>query len=132
MSFSDFSWLPNSLLKGVSLPTIEIVENLDYSALYYSETGHIVVCYDPSSAFFASSIVHELCHHIQHCNGRSADQRSYVTWDYLYGTLGLSYEDSIRFFYLMNPTEMEALLFENKYALNDISEYQLRKLVFRE
>ena len=121
------TWLPNSLLKGVKdIPTIEIVEDTgqNYGGYYTHGSNNLVVVYNedyPENV--ASTIAHEFCHHLQYENVREELPGSQ------FNIIDNNYELSIRHYFKKYWWEMEALLFEHKYAKSYLNDWWLRKLV---
>lgn len=119
---SDFNWLPNSILKGVKLPKIIYEEDTgqDYGGYYTFDSDHIVIV---ETDHISSTIAHEFRHYLQ--------------WDtkiryIMHGTSfnqGNNYELAIKNYFRDNIIEMDALLFEHKYAKNWLNDWWLRKLV---
>ena len=127
---SELSWLPNHLLKDITLPIIRFEEHNEqmYAGYYRKEEELIVVVeYEYENNYIASIIAHEFMHHLQYIQGRKIDNT------FLFGKLSfkqMSFEDQISKYFTINPNEYEALLFENKIAKTKLSEEWLRKLVW--
>ena len=112
----ELCWLPNSFLKGLTIPDIYVEEeaNQNYSGYYEFEDGigHLVIV---ENEHYASTLAHELRHHWQRTVG-NLDQSS--AWD-----PNLTYEDAIVKYFRTQSWEMDALLFEHKYAKDEINDY---------
>lgn len=119
----ELNWLPNSLLKGISLPKIVISDTEGYSGAYYlkgcpyEEFGYnnlkhgiieISTCGD-----YLSTLIHEWRHHWQRENGWNLGG---FDWN-----SGVSYKKSIIKYFTTLPHEMDALKFEIKYAPSDLN-----------
>lgn len=119
------TWLPNSILKGIKLPSI-VYENYsgqDYGGYYIQGTEELVIVYDIEE-YIPATIAHEMCHYLQYIQGRSNNiQRP--KWN----TLGNTYETQIKNYFSLFWEENEALHFEYKYASNDLNDWWLNKLV---
>lgn len=118
---SDFSWLPHSLLKGISrpLPKIVYVHN-DTASGWYDTTKNIIAICDDYAV--PSTIAHEFKHFLQYLGPKKL---TVLSW----AKIKLPYEQSIRFYFRNSWSEMDALLFECKYAKNDVNYWWLKKLV---
>ena len=123
MLCSDLNWLPTSVFKGITYPKVifEEDEGQDYGGYYEHGSGILTIV---SSDTDASTIAHELAHYIQDIENRVGPGSC---WE-VQGT----YEDSINQYFWSQPTEMEALLFEFKYANNWLNDWWLRKLVLNQ
>jgi hypothetical protein len=119
------------MLKDVQLPELIFEDDTDlpYSGMYRNYHGNPkdnrieIVDYDDS--FTASSIAHEFCHHLQYLRyGFSLNS----SWEHLSEHFD-TYEEAIKYYFLLQPREMEALIYQNKYAKTDLIEWWLRKLV---
>jgi hypothetical protein len=120
---NELSWLPNHLLKGITLPKIiyEDKKDQNYGGYYSNNTLMIVASED----FIASTIAHEFKHYLQDLNNELPNTiASWNSYDKKFG-----YEKGISNYFKYNKYEYEALLFEYKYAKTDINEWWLRKLV---
>jgi len=116
---NHLTWLPNSLLKGITPPKIvfEEFKGQPYSGYFLHATQKITVVEGYTEA---STIAHEFCHYLQHLKGNIVAS----TWK-VEGT----YEESIHKYFTTNKSEYEALRFEYKYAKDYLNEWWLRKLV---
>lgn len=121
---SDISWLPNSLFKDIKSPIVlyEPYSNQSYSGYYTHGTNKLTIV-EHYEDTIASTISHELCHYIQYMEGRINPKGSSFE---IVGT----YEESIRTYFRTQKDEMEALLFEYKYAKNWCNDWWLNKLVW--
>lgn len=121
MLVPDLNWLPHSLFKGISYPTVEYEDLGDqsYGGYYTTGTGKILIVADDTEA---STIAHEVRHYLQDISGLLDDKGSSFEVEG-------SYEDSITRYFLTQPTEFDALLFEYKYAKSWLNEWWLEKLV---
>ena len=123
---SCLSWLPNSELKGFNLPKVvyEDPSTQGYSGYYEHGSGRLVVVYNDDSNQLASTIAHEYRHYIQYHR---------VGPKPLGGVLGLfdkhSYNKAIRLYFRLMWWELDALLFQHKYAPSHISRFWLNGLV---
>jgi len=121
---SELSWLPNSLLKDIILPTVIIEENKgqNYAGFYRKEENLIWLSYDEK--LLPGYIAHEFMHHLQHLRGSihplslRLDFKTYNTYD-----------KNINIYFNSQWWELEALLFEYKIAKDYLNEWWLRKLV---
>jgi len=123
MLCADLNWLPHSLFKGITYPTVVLEEEekeQSYSGYYTPGTGIITVV--PTSTV-ASTIAHEFRHYLQDLNGICVGSNFQE---------GNSYEEAIREYFLTQPTEMDALLFEFSYAKDWCNDWWLRKLVLNQ
>jgi hypothetical protein len=123
---SEFSWLPNSLLKDIELPKIywEVEADQYYGGYYNNENKYMVIVENENQ--YLSTIAHEFMHHLQNIQGRKIDNIFH------FGKLSyrkMSYEDQIKKYFRTNPDEYEALLFENKMVKTDLNDWWLRRLV---
>lgn len=118
---SDFSWLPNSVLKNIDLPRIvfEPKSGQAYGGYYDTTIKTIVVVEEEDCQ---AAIAHEFMHHIQSTK---------VTLKG--GGLDLfqkfSYNKAIRHYFRSMWWEMEALLFEAKVASGPNNKFWLHGLV---
>lgn len=119
---NDLLWLPNSLLKNIKIPKITYEEDKgqDYGGYYTHGSNILVVVYNEE--YNASTIAHEFCHHLQYIEGRANHVQ--VSWE-----TGDNYEASIKKYFSTCWWEMEALLFEYKYAKTELNNWWLNKLV---
>lgn len=123
---NDLTWLPNSLLKDIPEVKVEYEEETGqpYGGQYVYNSSILTVIYSDEIMSNETTIVHELCHFIQETKGRVDDNP--IQWK-VEGTYG----DSINRFFWGSKNEMEALLWQNKYAKDQYSEWWFRKLVMR-
>lgn len=116
---TEYSWLPNSLTKGVKLPKIEYEPiNFNYGGYY---DGEKIVVVENEECIVAATIAHEFKHHLQAQNKRKLKIVSFDT--------ECDYEISVRKYYRSSWSEFEALMFEHKYAKNWCNDWQLRKIM---
>lgn len=124
----DITWLPNSLLKDIPEVKVLYVEDVgqSYGGFYAYNSRILEIVYTDDTIYtMESAIAHEFCHFIQEVEGRQ--DNSPIKWE-IKGT----YADSINHFFHRSENEMEALLWQNKYAKDESSEWWLRKLVMKE
>ncbi len=127
MISSDLNWLPTSILKD--LPPIKVVyepyKDQNYGGYYIPGFNEMVVVVgEEYEDLVASTIAHELKHHIQYCNGFSFEHSKNFS-------IEQSYEESINVYFSTQPLEYEALLFEYKHSKNWLNDWWLKKLVHR-
>lgn len=131
MGYSDLNWLPISMLKDVSLPELIFEDDMDvsyggmYINYYDSPKGNIISIVDYDDDETASSIIHEFCHHLQYIRYGFTIGSSFKLYQDRFDT----FEEAIKFYFLSQPREFEALLYQNKYAKTKSNEWWLRKLV---
>ncbi|MCP4437528.1 MAG: hypothetical protein GY810_01040 [Aureispira sp.] len=120
---SEFSWLPNSILKGVELPAIvyEELNNQNYGG-YYTHGSKEIVVVTGEEELIPSAIAHEFCHYLQYNSGCIMHGSDFSAED-------TTYEKAIHNYFSYDSIEFSALLFEYKHAKNYINEWWLRKLV---
>ena len=111
----ELNWLPNSLLKSIPTPEIYTVSTADYGGCYYHiceeyKRGRIILTED---YFNPGTIAHEWRHCWQENNG------SIGSSDWGQHASDKSYKEAIVSYFTEQPHEMDALLFELKYAPND-------------
>lgn len=127
--YGEFSWLPNSVLAGVVLPSLCFVEPDDLiveSQGYYSHDEQKITVGifddDEYGDTMASTMAHEFMHHRQLMSGISLENPSQFDD-------GVSYNEGISRFFNADPREYEALIFEVKVAKNNLNDWFLNKLV---
>lgn len=124
----DWSWLPLSLRKGISLPKIIYEESIGQNYGGYFTRGIREIHIVENEKLTASTIAHEFCHYLQYFDNRIIDLKNAGSsiWNMKKNE---SYEDSITRFFNTNPCEMEALLFEYKYAKSWLNEWWYKQLI---
>ena len=124
--YGELSWLPNSVLIGIDLPSLHFSNiddfGIDCGGGYRPRKQEIFVMEDYEDNLTASVIAHEFMHHLQHLNGVVDDNPARMNPD-------LDYEDGIGEYFNNHPREYEALLFEHKIAKDWLNEWWLEKLV---
>ena len=125
---SDLNWLPNSILKDLQPMKIvyEPYNKQIYGGYYTQGTDTLVIVEPEDESTVASTIAHELKHHIQFYTGTKPGPSSFSTFSSLY-----SYEESIYRYFTSYWWEYEALLFEYKYSKDWCNEWWLKKLVHK-
>ena len=124
---TELSWLPNSLLKGINIPTVTIEEDCGqpYGGYYKHGTNNLIIVANDED--YPRIIAHELCHHIQREAGRRKDGDPSSIWRH---TSSLSeYKKRISEYFSIYWWEYEALLFETKYYPSETNTWWLKKLV---
>ena len=125
---NELSWLPNHLLKDVTLPKVRYVDenNQSYGG-YYTHKSKILTVVTYDEELIASTIAHEFKHYLQEVNGCLGNNPpNWAKYESKFG-----YDKGIRNYFKYNKTEYEALLFEYKYAKDWCNEWWLRELVWR-
>lgn len=124
MRQADINWLPNHLLKDI--PDIKVVYEEDNNQQYggYYEMGSSILTIVESETM-QSTIAHEFCHFLQDAKGYEAEE--YKQWKSMRGT----YNERIYEYFTSQLHEMDALLFEYKYAKDYLNDWWLNKLVMR-
>ena len=123
---TDLSWLPNHLLKDITLPKIEFVPNSgEYSGYYQHNSNTLFIVEGIEN--IESTIAHEFKHYLQEKDGYLTKKP--LNWAILENALG--YESSINYYFTHDYCEYEALLFEYKYAKCYYNDWWLRKLVWK-
>lgn len=119
---ADFNWLPNSLLKGITLP--QLIYDPEYEAncggCYQKNVIIIKECDEP-----ANIIAHEFQHYLQDMAGMLTEP---VSWQETYEAANCDYEAAITK-YFQQWHEYDALRFEFKVAPTELNEYWWRALV---
>ena len=125
---SELNWLPNHLLKDITLPKVKYVDenNLPYSGYYAHESKVLTVatCYEE---LVPSTIAHEFKHYLQEVKGTLGNNPP--SWKIYEDKFG--YEKGIKNYFKYNKSEYEALLFEYKYAKDWCNEWWIRELVLK-
>ena len=117
------NWLPQSHLKNISIT--KIIYEYPVGQLYggYCDFSNrkIVVVYSDDILHEASTLAHEFRHWVQyeHNLGKFSGIRP---------RSDISYEEMIKWYFLSDKMELNALLYQNKYAKSDTSDWWLRKL----
>ena len=119
---SDIRWLPLSLRKNIDTPRV-IYEpyNDEYGGYHVEGTKDLVVVEDEIQAH--STIAHEYCHYLQYIRGATGKDNNMQMFS------KFSYNKAIRLYFRTMRWEMEALLFQDKYAPTDVTRFWLRALV---
>ena len=123
---SWFNWLPLSDRKNISIPNVYIEEYSEqpYGGYYQGDSTHpYIVVVDGPDTRIESVLAHEFRHHIQaELNQCYSPHGSSFRTD-------LPYEDSIRLFFRTQQFEMDALLYEHRYAKTELNDWWLNHLV---
>lgn len=123
MRQADINWLPNRYLK--SIPDVRVIyeenTNQEYGG-YYTHGSNILTVVEDE--YTASTIAHEFRHFLQETKGLLKPNPQ--QWKQV-GT----YEDSIHKYFWGDWLEMDALLFQYKYANDEYTDWWLNKLVLR-
>lgn len=117
------NWLPISDRKNIRTVRFQIEKALgqNYSVWYSFEQNLISLVEVDCEKRLASIIAHEYRHHVQReiRNVPIVNIRPRVsTYE--------SYEADIKWYFTSSPSEYDALLYENKVAKSDLSEYWLK------
>jgi len=119
---TELTWIPLSLRKNVTLPKVVIEESIgqNYGGYYIRETKCIVAV---ESEAIATTIAHEYKHHLQYTGGTLQEP---TDWNKL---SDIGYNKAIRSYFRNNRSEMEALIFQEKYAPSIVGRFWLKGLV---
>jgi hypothetical protein len=123
----ELNFLPLSHRKGISMPKVvfEPFNNQGYGGYYLP---NIVVVVEPPPWAFEDKtdavLAHEFRHHTQYVTGSCPSVYKGSSLDF-----SLDYEQMVTKYFKTYPHEMDALLYEVKYAKSEISDWWLRKLV---
>jgi hypothetical protein len=98
-------------------------ENSNYSGYYSYGSQELVIT---EGELVASTIAHELRHYMQY---QVYPDMPGSDWATCYTEANYDYENAIQEYFLTQPTELDALIFEFKFAKTEINEWWLRKLV---
>ena len=122
MRNTDINWLPNHLLKNI--PDVKVIYEEDIGQSYggYYEYGSNILTI-VEGVNNASTIAHEFRHFLQDDKGLLKDGSIWKVT----GT----YEESVHKYFWSYWWEMDALLFQYKYAKTEYTDWWLNKLVLR-
>lgn len=129
-----FNWLPNSFLKGLSIPKVRVLSNLDFQGCYYEQQDYaddemdlrknalILISEDCES--MAATLAHELRHHWQRTFAGievpAIEFQAELEFDAAmtrYYTESFTEFDALRFEYIHTKTE------ENDYVWGLVKKY---------
>lgn len=121
---TDLNWLPLSLRKNIVLPKVVWEEKNDQPYGGFYEKGILTIVEDK---YEASVIAHEFKHYLQDITvGIPCVPFNMELFR------GDTYNKAIRLFFRTRPWEMEALLFQHKYAPEEYTEFWLHELILPE
>lgn len=117
------NWLPLSDRKNIDSVRLIFEPNVgqNYGGLYYSDSRTICVVESGCEKHVASTIAHEYRHHIQN-QIRNVPKKVIVPRKSSYE----SYATDIKWYFSNSISEYDALLYQNKVAKSDLSEYWLK------
>lgn len=119
------NWLPLSHRKNISQVKVIVEDDVGQSyGGYYTPGSKILVAVYRShgGGSLEATIAHEYRHHIQYeTNNISLKIVSFNT--------NTTYEKAIRQYYRSSLSELDALVYEYKYAKSDLNEWWLKELV---
>ena len=123
MKTERLSWIPLSHRKNITLPKVVFEENIDqpYGG-YYIPGSNTLVAVQRDDERTESTLAHEFRHHIQY--ELNLYPNTFVACNF-----ELSYENMIVEYFNSSKAEMDALLFEFKYAKSDINDWWLNHLL---
>lgn len=121
----SINWLPLSHRKNISQVKVIIEDDIGqpYSGYYAIGTKTLVAVYrNLGGGSLESTIAHEFRHHVQYeTNNISLKVVSFNT--------NITYEKAIRQYFRSSLSELDALIYEHKYAKSDLNEWWLKELV---
>lgn len=122
----SITWLPLSHRKNITAPKIVMEEYTGqlYGGYYDVVKKLIVAVFNPDwgEQELVSILAHEYRHHVQNELGMYKQLNSFIRTD-------LEYEKQIKWYFNTFDWEMDALVYQNKYAKSETSDWWLRKLV---
>lgn len=120
----SITWLPLSHRKNISSVKIVYEEDNDqpYGGHYTPQTATIVVVVRNYGMKLESIIAHEFRHHTQR-------ELRNVPWQLVQFDPTVDYNNAIRKYFRSSWSELDALVYENKYAKCDYNEWWLKELV---
>jgi hypothetical protein len=127
-----FNWLPNSFMKGLSIPKLLFIDDVHYGGVYcpvqenkifdfdLKHTSIIIINIDnvKEDQELASTIAHEMRHHYQ--TYKFGIETNIIEWKESYSSSINTYKDNIIKYFNSSIREMDALNFQIKYAPHDI------------
>ena len=118
---SELNWIPRSIRKGIPKPIVVYDDSDNGKRSGYYNDGVITITDLDDDELIPGTIAHEYCHHLQYVRGINLPGSLIFDYD--------DYEQDIRSYFLLQPIEMEALLFSYKLSNNWLNEWWLKKLV---
>lgn len=120
----SINWLPLSVRKGLDTPKVlyEPYIGQPYGGFYHNNIILVVV---HDEKYIPATIAHEYKHHIQRHTGKNF----IVPNDVLAEFSKFSYNKAIRNYFRRMWWEMEALVFQEKYAPTEVGKFWLQGLV---
>jgi len=117
------SWIPLSHRKNITLPKVVVEPDVGqpYGG-YYLPGSNTLVAVQQDKENLSSTFAHEYRHHIQYELNLYQNMAVELKFN-------LSYENMIVDFFNRSPAEMDALLFEHKYAKSEINDWWLNHLL---
>lgn len=126
MNLFELNWIAKKTIT-ITKPVIAF-ENIDYGGCYYPPSKceilvndrhytldkGLIIINPTETKEIVNCIAHEWRHHLQFMTGIKPES---IEWDYKNG----DYEQSIIDYFTKSKTEMDALLYSNKYAPSELS-----------
>lgn len=119
----SITWLPLSHRKNISQVKIVYEPNhRNYSGYYTLGSKTLTIVEQENEKDIASVIAHEFRHHVQY-------ETNVVKLKVISFDVHLPYDKAIRKYFRSSLSELDALIYQNKFAPSETSEWWLKELV---